>query len=342
MNRPVTDVTVRVRVPATSANLGPGYDSLGLALDLYDEIEARTAPSGVAVEVTGEGVGELPSDETHLVVRAMYAAFDQLGGRPPGLALRCVNRIPHARGLGSSSAAIVGGILAARTLAAGGLAAGGPAARGLAESGPAARGRADRVAPVAPVAAAELDGVLGDGAVLDGAAMLRLASGLEGHPDNVAPCLWGGFTIAWTTEDGAHAVRLEPSPAVRPVVFVPEDRTVTAQVRGLLPERVPHVDAVANVGRAALLVHALTRDPSLLLAATADRLHQDYRAPAMEPSAALVRHLRAAGVPAVISGAGPSVLALVGVRDDLGGFAARGFVMRPLAVAGRGAEVSGG
>jgi homoserine kinase len=295
-----TDGVVRVRVPATSANLGPGYDSLGLALDLYDEIEVRSAPSGIAVEVTGEGAGEVPRNQDHLVVRAMRHAFDQLGGHPAGLVVRCRNRIPHARGLGSSSAAIVGGILAARALA------------------------------------GEGDGILDD------AAVLRLASGMEGHPDNVAPCLLGGFTIAWTDQDGAHAVRLNPVPQLTPVVFIPDQRGLTAKARVLLPDRVPHSDATANVARAALLVHALTADPSLLLTATEDRLHQDYRAPTMEPSIALVRHLRAAGVPAVVSGAGPSVLALAGPGDDLTGLAPPGFHVRTLSVCADGATVNEG
>ena len=152
-------VPVRVRVPATSANLGPGFDAFGLALRLYDEVTARVAGSGVRVTVTGEGQGELAVDESHLVVRSMYAAFDRLGGRPAGIELTCDNRIPQARGLGSSSAAIVAGLLAARALVDGGA------------------GR------------------------LDDAAVLRLASELEGHPDNVAPCLLGGFTIAWAVAD---------------------------------------------------------------------------------------------------------------------------------------------
>jgi homoserine kinase len=300
-----TDGVVRVRVPATSANLGPGYDSLGLALDLHDEIEVRLAPSGIAVEVVGEGAGEVPRNQDHLVVRAMRHAFDRLGGEPAGLVVRCRNRIPHARGLGSSSAAIVGGILTARVLT--------------------------------------VEGYGGsDAAVLDDAAVLRLASGLEGHPDNVAACLLGGFTIAWTDQDGAHAVRLTPTARIAPVVFVPDQRGLTARARSLLPDRVPHSDAVANVARAALLVHALTTDPSLLLTATEDRLHQDYRAPAMEHSIALVHHLRAAGVPAVVSGAGPTVLALAGPGDDLTAFAAPGFDIRTLPVCGEGATVSVG
>src|SRR5690242_208041 len=111
---------VVVRTPATSANLGPGFDTFGLALARYDHVQARVAGSGVVVEVSGEGAGELPGDETHLVARAMAAAFDLLGEKPEGLLLRCANDIPQARGLGSSSAAIVGGILAARALTVGG------------------------------------------------------------------------------------------------------------------------------------------------------------------------------------------------------------------------------
>lgn len=264
---------VRVRVPATSANLGPGFDALGLALALHDEVTAQVTKSGYRVEVTGEGADELPRDESHLVVRAMLATFDLLGGRPSGLAVRCVNRIPQARGLGSSSAAIVAGVLLARALV---------------EEG------SQR---------------------LDDAGALRLAADLEGHPDNVAPCLLGGFTIAWTEQldpagRAARAVVLAPAETVRPTVFVPRQRGLTAEARAALPARVPHEDAAHNAGRSALLVHALTADPSLLFAATEDRLHQDYRAAGMPQTAALVNALRVAGVAAVVSGAGPSVLAL--------------------------------
>lgn len=268
---------VHVRVPATSANLGPGFDAIGLALALHDVVEARISGAGVRVEVTGEGAGELPGDGSHLVARAMAAAFDALGEKPAGVRVKCVNKIPQARGLGSSSAAIVAGLLAARALT--------------------------------------VDGA----ARFDDAAVLALASEIEGHPDNVAPCLLGGLTIAWRepvpgTRGGgvaARAARLDPVPGLRPVVYVPATRGLTAQARAALPTQVPHADAAFNAGRAALLVHALTAAPDLLLAATEDRLHQDYRAPAMPKSAALVRTLRAAGVPAVISGAGPTVLALI-------------------------------
>jgi homoserine kinase len=260
---------VWVRAPATSANLGPGFDALGLALGRHDEVAARVTDHGVTVAVTGEGAGELPDDETHLVVRSMRAAFDELGEQPPGLELRCLNRIPQARGLGSSSAAIVAGLLAARALAVDG----------------AARLPDDEV--------------------------LRLAARLEGHPDNVAPCLLGGFTIAWTEADGGRAVRDDPAPGVRPVVFVPSERGLTEVARASLPESVPHGDAAFNAGRSALLVHALTKAPALLLAATEDRLHQPYRAAGAPASAALVAQLRAEGIAAMVSGAGPTVLALL-------------------------------
>ncbi|WP_214408377.1 homoserine kinase [Sphaerisporangium fuscum] len=267
-----TSSTVVVRVPATSANLGPGFDSLGLALTLYDEVEATVfdeTPAGPAVDVTveGQGEGELDTGEGHLIVRAMRATFERAGvPQPAGIRLRCLNRIPHARGLGSSSAAICAGILAARALRAPGMSD-------------------DEV--------------------------FALANEIEGHPDNVAPCLAGGLTIAWTDLSGTpHKLKLSPHGGVLPVVCVPRTRLSTEEARGLLPKDVPHADAAANAGRAALLVAALTQRPEsgLLLAATEDRLHQNYRAPAMPATADLVKRLRVAGVPAVVSGAGPTVL----------------------------------
>ncbi|MFJ6165599.1 homoserine kinase [Micromonospora orduensis] len=263
-----SDGPVRVRVPATSANLGPGYDTLGLALGLYDDLAAEVAPAGVRVAVTGQGADELPDDDSHLVVRAMRAAFDVLGAQPTGLSVECVNRIPQARGLGSSSAAIVAGVLLARAL------------------------------------------VVDGDQRLDTAGVLRLTAEIEGHPDNVAPCLLGGFTVAWSEPAGARAVSLPVAPDLRPTVFVPAERGLTATARAALPATVPHADAAFTAGRAALLVHALTTDPTLLLPATVDRLHQDYRAPGMPATSALVNALREVGVAAVVSGAGPTVLAL--------------------------------
>ena len=265
-----------MRAPATSANLGPGFDALGVALTLDDEVEAWLTPSGLSIDVTGEGASEVAdAGEKHLIVHAMRAAFDDLGIRqPPGIALRCVNRIPHGRGLGSSAAAIVAGVLAARALAG---------------------------APVGPDDA------------------LPLAHQLEGHPDNVAPCLYGGLTVAWVSDGAARAVRVEPRPEIKPVALIAPAPVSTEVARGLLPARVPHQDAARNAGRAALLVAALTASPAALLDATEDWLHQDYRAPAMPATHDLVARLRAAGVPAVVSGAGPSVLAFL-----ISGSSARG------------------
>ncbi|HWS33023.1 MAG TPA: homoserine kinase [Actinoplanes sp.] len=262
---------VSVSTPATSANLGPGFDALGLALTLYDDLTARVTPGGYTVTVSGEGSGDLPSGADHLVIRSMLATFDEAGERPPGIALECVNRIPQARGMGSSSAAIVGGV---------------QLARGLITNGH---------------------------QLIDDEAALRIAARIEGHPDNVAPCLLGGFTIAWTEESGARAVKLAPAPGVQPMVFIPSEVGFTASARAALPPEVPHRDAAFNAGRAALLTHALTTDPSLLLPATEDRLHQGYRAAGMPATAALVAALRSAGVAAMVSGAGPTVLALTQV-----------------------------
>lgn len=256
---------VTVRTPATSANLGPGFDALGVALTLYDEVTAEAVDGETSVAVTGEGAGDLPSDESHLIVRAMRATFEELGAPRTGLRLRCLNRIPQARGLGSSSAAIVAGVTLAQALA------------GMPD-----RGRA-----------------------------LEIAGAIEGHPDNVAPCILGGFTIAWLDDARrARAVATTPSAAVEPVVFVPDVHGLTAAARAALPVSVPHVDAAFNAGRSALLVHALTVDPGLLFTATEDRLHQAYRAEGMPGTARLVAQLREAGVAAVVSGAGPTVLAL--------------------------------
>ena len=257
----------RVSVPATSANLGPGFDSLGLALDLRDELEGEVLASGLVVEVEGAGAGAVPLDESHLVVRSMRAAFELLGEQPPGLRLSCRNVVPHARGLGSSSAAIVGGVVLARALVAGG----------------------------------EL--------LLDDGALLRLAARIEGHPDNVAPALLGGFVVSGQEDGEWYAVGSPVDPRVGAVVLVPPTPVSTEVARGLLPETVPHADAAADAGLASLLVAALAGQPEHLLLATRDYLHQSYRRPAMPESLALVEALRADGVPAVVSGAGPTVLA---------------------------------
>jgi homoserine kinase len=288
-----------VRVPATSANLGPGFDALGLAVTLYDDVEVETAGSGLRIDVTGQGEETARRGDQHLIVRTFREAYALIGGAPPpGLRIRCVNRIPHARGLGSSSAATVAGILAARALHP-------------------------------------------QGGRFTDADVLALATRIEGHPDNVAPCLAGGLTIAWNGATGPRMTRLDVVSGVRPVAFVPERRLATERARGLLPDVVPHADAAANSGRAALLIAALTVRPDLLLEATEDRLHQAYRAPAMPESAALVDRLRARGVPAVISGAGPTVLALVSGSevDSIGSEVGSSWHIHPLNVDPHGACV---
>ena len=291
---------VRVRVPATSANLGPGFDALGLALSLYDDVVVRvTDEPGLTVDVAGMGAASVARNQRNLVVRAMFAAFKQLGGRPRGLEVVCANRIPHSRGLGSSAAAIVAGVVAARALVAG-----------------------------------------GNERMPDDAA-LALASELEGHPDNVAACLLGGLTVAWADNDGGHSMSLPVAAALSPVAFIPGTSSSTKAARRLLPEAVPHSDAARNAGRAALLVAALGGRLDLLMVATEDRLHQDYRAPAMPRTAALVAELRADGIPAVVSGAGPTVLALTtaDTRAEALARTRRGWSTTPLDVDSEGAAV---
>lgn len=286
------DGQVRVRVPATSANLGPGFDSLGLALTLFDELAVHVTDSGLDIVVHGEGAGVVPTGEDNLVFQAMTAAFDLMGETPPGLKLECTNRIPHGRGLGSSSAAIVAAIVAARALIVGG---------------------EDR---------------------LDDAAVYQLATDMEGHPDNVAPALFGGFTIAWVSGAAAEKLRLDVSHDI--TVFVPPQPVSTNVARGLLPETVSHGDAAANSGRAALLVAALVQSPENLIFATEDWLHQSYRSTAMPHSYKLMQQLRVQGIPAVISGAGPTVLAFArGISD----WAPEGWAVHELSVESRGAQV---
>ena len=267
MGRPTE---VRVRVPASSANLGPGFDSLGLALGLYDEIEVSVAPYGVTVEVDGEGAGRVPCNDAHLVVRAMRTTWALIGDAPPGLRMRCRNAIPHSRGLGSSAAAAVGGAVAAVVLA-------------------------------------------GRDTELERDTILQVTAGMEGHADNAAASLLGGFVVAWETAGNTaerfHAVRLDVHPDIRPVAFIAGAESLTSTTRGLLPLQVPLGDAAFTGSRTALSVLAFTQRPELLMPATEDRLHQGYRRPAYPESADLVDALRAQGVAAAISGAGPTVLA---------------------------------
>lgn len=257
--------SVSVDVPATSANLGPGFDCLGLALGLFDTLSAQLAEV-TSVSIEGEGEGSLPTDERHLVIRSMHAAWRSIGLDPVPVALSCINRIPQSRGMGSSSAAIVGGLALARAL-------------------------------------------LADGAeLLPNNTLLRLANEIEGHPDNVAPAIYGGFVVCGQDGDEVWATHVGLHPDVSGVLFIPPTPLSTELARGLLPDSIPHRDAAANSGRAALLVAALSEHPDMLLRATEDFLHQSYRAGAMPESAQLISRLRALGAPAFVSGAGPSVL----------------------------------
>ncbi len=260
--------SVVVRVPATSANLGPGFDTLGLALSSYDDLVfTELDEDRLEIDVTGNGSDSIARDESNLVYRSLVHVYADAGREVPGLRIEARNGVPHGRGLGSSGAAVVAGILGAKGLLAG-----------------------------------DVD--------LDDAALLRLATELEGHPDNVAPALFGGLTIAWNGEEGPRHKKLQVHRGVAPLVLVPEHTVSTALARSLQPAQVPREDAVFNVSRSALLIAALTQSPELLLDATADRLHQDYRAQAMPETYTLVQELRRAGYAAVVSGAGPSVLVL--------------------------------
>ena len=289
-------LAVTVQVPATAANLGPGFDCFGLALDWYDRVQLEVLDAGYSIEVSGEGTEAIPRDESHLIIRSALVGLADLGVRAPGLGLRCRNTIPHGRGLGSSSAAIVAGLVAAAALA---------------------------------------------GERPDARWLLTHATAIEGHPDNVAAAIYGGFVLAYESE-GIHVAQGGVRADVGVAVFVADSQLATEAARRLLPEMVPHGDAVANSARSALLVHALAAKPGLLLEATRDWLHQSYRKPAMPQSSELMNRLRSKGFAAVISGAGPSVLVLGRTRDleALGAEAAPGFTVRLLGI-GRGGRAVG-
>ena len=260
-------------VAASSANLGPGFDSLGLALSLYDEIVVETIDSGLVIDVEGQGAGQVPLSSEHLVVRAIERGLSAAGLRADGLKVHCRNAIPHSRGLGSSAAAAAGGLAAVNGFA-----------------------------------------VQCDSPELTLDELVQLSSEFEGHPDNAAAAVLGGAVVSWTVDgsdparyDAAH---LQLHPDIRLFPAIPETRSSTAATRGLLPEQVSHTDARFNLARSAMLVVALTQRPDLLLEATGDRLHQAQRAPAMPASAEYLTMLRRSGIAAVLSGAGPAVIAL--------------------------------
>jgi homoserine kinase len=264
---------IQVQVPASSANLGPGFDSFGLALGMHDRYVAQILDDvGLDIDVAGEGADELPRSEKNLLVKSMYKGFDFLGGKPKGIAVRALNVIPHGRGLGSSASAIIGGLVLARAL------------------------------------------VLTGSEKMSDEVLLNLATEMEGHPDNVAAALYGGAVVAWQEDrhrkSVAQSISLSVDTRIRAIAFIPSTAVATSKARKMLPEMIPHRDAARNSTNAALLVHALTLRPDLLYRATEDFLHQSYRSEAMPGSFELLTKLRAAGVAAFISGAGPSVLVL--------------------------------
>ena len=268
---------VRVRVPASTANLGAGFDTLGMALGLYNEIEVARAADGLRLEIEGEGAERLQSlGSQNLVVRAVTGTLQHLEGRLGGIRVRMLNRIPLSRGLGSSSAAALGGVAAAAALA---------------------------------------------GAFLSPEEMLDLALPLERHPDNITPALLGGLTVATLVEGKVCCVKLPVPDSLQAVAVIPDFRLSTAKAREALPPTVPRTDAVFNVGRVALFLAAMqTGRLDLLREGAKDRLHQPYRAPFVSAmSEVLAEGERAGALACFLSGAGPTLLALVtGDGGDVG------------------------
>ncbi len=259
-------VLARVRVPASTANLGPGYDALAAGVDLGLEVTAQHAGGAPRVTTTGEGADELPTDGTNLVWRAVEAYCAHVDAPPPDVALEVTNPIPLERGLGSSSAAAVAGLVLARELV---------------------------------------------GRPVDDRDLLRLAVAFEGHPDNAAAALHGGLVVCLGTE----VLRLVPSDALQPVLLVPTSRQSTAAARQVLPEHVSLRTAAANGARTAAVVAGLTGLVPLTPAAMVDELHEPPRFEVMPATGGLVEDLRAAGIAACLSGAGPSALAVIANGD---------------------------
>lgn len=279
-----------VRVPATTANLGSGFDCVGMAFDWYDELSVELLDEpGLEVVVTGEGAHQVPTDDRHLVIQSLRTGLTAFGGDVAGLRLNCHNTIPHSRGLGSSAAAIVAGLTLAW-------------------------------------------GIARPGDPIDRSAITYLAHEVEGHPDNAGAAVWGGAILAWAREGTLSLVQLPLPDDFRAVAFVPDLESKTDDARAVLPEIVTRTDAVNQAIASAVLPLALTKRPDLLFDATSDRLHQQYRASMMPASYDLMLRLREAGVPAAISGAGPTVIA-VGMAEQLAELArvdTTGFVVRPM------------
>ncbi|CAB4878696.1 unannotated protein [freshwater metagenome] len=297
---------IQVQVPASSANLGPGFDSFGLALGLHDRYVAQVLDdAGLDIDVAGEGADELARDEKNLLVKAMNKGFDFLGGRPKGIAVRALNVIPHGRGLGSSASAIIGGLVLARALVLTGN---------------------DKMSDEALLnIATEMEGHPDNvAAALYGGAVVAWQE--DRHGKSVA-----------------QSISLSVDTRIRAIAFIPSTAVATSKARKMLPETISHKDAARNSANAALLVHALTLRPDLLYRATEDFLHQSYRSQAMPASYELLTKFRAAGVAACISGAGPSVLVLHTGNEaevaELVKSAGSKFEARPLEISPTGATL---
>ena len=270
---------IQVQVPATSANLGPGFDSFGLAFGMHDRYVAQILDEGgLDIDVTGEGANEVPRTDKNLLVKAMYKGFDYLGGKPKGLAVRALNVIPHGRGLGSSASAIIGGLVLARSLVLTGT---------------------DKMSDeVLLNLANEMEGHPDN-----------VAAALYGGATIAWQDLVKGKAVA-------HSIHLPVDPRIKAMAFIPATALATKKARTMLPDSIPFADAQRNSVNAALMTQALTIRPDLLFAATEDFLHQSYRQEAMPASFALMEKLREAGLAAFVSGAGPTVLALHTEGDE--------------------------
>ncbi len=261
---------VKVLVPATIANLGPGFDSLGIAIRMHLEIDIEPRRDSIEIAVEGEGAATLAADETNLVIQSMNAFFDHVGRRPAGYAVTIKNRIPLAAGLGSSAAAVVGGLFAARAVT---------------------------------------------GRSVPQIEMVQLASGLEGHPDNVLPALLGGLVVCYhgRADGELKYYRLDPNERLLPIVAVPRGGFSTTEARKALPAKVGFADAQFTASRAALLVAAMTAGAGadILSDAMNDRLHEPHRLKLMPETAAVHQELRDAGLPVALAGAGPSLVLVI-------------------------------
>ncbi|OFK91329.1 homoserine kinase [Corynebacterium sp. HMSC068H04] len=263
---------VTVQVPASSANLGPGYDTLGIALSLYDTVEVEVTRSGLEVEIFGEGADELPRDGSHLVVKAIRSALKAADVEVSGLRVVCTNNIPQSRGLGSSASAAVAGVASGNGLA------GFPLSeQQVVQLSSAFEGHPDNAAA----------SVLGNAVVS-----------------------WTTVPVDGRSLPEYRAATLDVHPRIKATALVPDFHASTQAVRRVLPSHVTHADAAFNVSRTAVNVAALTTYPDLLWEGTRDRLHQPYRADVLPVTAEWVNRLRNRGYAAYLSGAGPTVMVL--------------------------------